>query len=298
MNYNIALSILNLKDNYTLEQLKRSYHLNALKYHPDKNTNISDDKFKNINIAYNYLYKYHNLKTNNYVFNLENNYNNDDILNIKYGELVYEFIKILCSSNKNQEQLDEFKYNCAEISLNLLEQLNIEILEDIYIYLTNYNNSDNIYFNINDKSLSIIKKKILEKFKDYTVYILTPNINDLLNSIIYKLDINHEIICVPVWHRELIYNNNIIKLKPKLDDNIEIIDGIIYYNYYNKFENVFKEEYITIECLNNIKIPVQKLYIKKYQSYISYNTGIPMININNIFDISNKHNIIINIYLS
>ena len=298
MNYNIALSILNLKDNYTLEQLKKSYHLNALKYHPDKNINTTDDKFKDINIAYNYLYNYYNLKSNNYISNLENNQNNDNILNINYIELVYEFIKILCSNNKNQEQLDEFKYNCTEISLNLLEQLNIEILEDIYIYLTNYSNGDNLYLNINDKSLNIIKKKILEKFKDYTVYILTPNIKDLLNSIIYKLDINNEIICVPVWHRELIYNNSIIKLQPKMNNNINIIDGIIYYNYYNKFENVFKEEYIIIECLNNIKIPVQKLYIKKYQSYISYNTGIPIININNIFDISKKHNIIINIYLS
>ena len=297
MNYNIALSILNLKDNYTLEQLKKSYHLNALKYHPDKNINTSDDKFKDINIAYNYLYNYYKLKTNN-IYNFDNNCNNDSVLNIKYGELVYEFIKILCSNNKNQEHLDEFKSNCAEISLNLLEQLNIEILEDIYIYLTNYNNNDNLYFNINDNSLNIIKKKILEKFKDYTVYILTPNINDLLNSIIYKLDINNEIVCVPVWHRELIYNNCIIKLKPKINHDINIIDGIIYYNYYNKFENIFNQEYITIECLNNIKIPVNKLYIKKYQSYVSYNTGIPIININNIFDISNKNNIIININLS
>ena len=87
-------------------------------------------------------------------------------------------------------------------------------------------------------------------------------------------------------------------MQPKLTNDIKIIDGIVYYNYYNKFDNVFKQDYISIECFNNIKIPVQNLYIRKYQSYIFYNIGIPLININNIFDISNKNNIVINIHLS
>ena len=82
MNYNMALSILNLKNNYTLEQLKKSYHLNALKYHPDKNTNIGDDKFKDVNIAYNYLYKYLNLNDN--IDNIDNIDNNSCVKSCRF----------------------------------------------------------------------------------------------------------------------------------------------------------------------------------------------------------------------
>jgi molecular chaperone DnaJ len=48
-----AREVLNLKYNYTLEELKKNYRLLALKHHPDKNSGDKDSevKFQKINEA-------------------------------------------------------------------------------------------------------------------------------------------------------------------------------------------------------------------------------------------------------
>ena len=65
MNYTIAIEILNIDtsevsyNDITLEYLKKKYHKLALQNHPDKNGNTleSNEKFKQINEAYDYLQK-------------------------------------------------------------------------------------------------------------------------------------------------------------------------------------------------------------------------------------------------
>ena len=91
MDYKSAFKILDINLNettyqdITLELLKKKYHKQALLNHPDKNGNTleSNEKFKQINEAYDYLKR-------------EISYSNDDInerdfldeqlFEIKYGE--------------------------------------------------------------------------------------------------------------------------------------------------------------------------------------------------------------------
>ena len=54
MNYKKSLEVLELPENYTAEQLKRSYYKKALNMHPDKNPK-GEEMFKEINNAYQFL---------------------------------------------------------------------------------------------------------------------------------------------------------------------------------------------------------------------------------------------------
>ena len=342
MNISSALIILKLNNKYNIHnileltdnELKKTYHINALIYHPDKNKALdSTNSFQKIHEAYNYLHKLINTKK-------DNNYNNDDEANeTKYNIILINFINILIknyTTNNEIDELDElneindiqfnvkkFKKDCIDYSYtlieNILDKLNIDLLEEIFNIL---NNKNLIYHNItNTKAIELIKKILLKKLKDYNIFIINPNLKNLLNSDVYKLIINlqpelegtreaeaeeTEEIYIPLWHNELNYNNNIIKIQPIIQDNIEIDnENNIIINYNNSFtviqELIENYEYpyfeIIVEHLN-LMIPLKELKIIKNQKYIFNNIGIPKINFKDIFDNSNKAKIIININLS
>lgn len=341
MNISSALIILKLNNKYNIynilelnnNELKKAYHINALIYHPDKNKAVnSTNSFQKIHEAYNYLHKLINTKKNN-------NYNNDDEAHeSKYNIILINFINILIKNYTNNSEIDEldelneindiqfnvkkFKNDCIDYSYklieNILDKLNIDLLEEIFNIL---NNKNLIYHNItNTKAIELIKKILLKKLKDYNIFIINPNLKNLLNSDVYKLIINQEPelegtgegeleaeeIYIPLWHNELNYDNNIIKIHPIIQDNLEIDnENNIIINYNNSFTVIQKliEKYeypyfeIILEHLN-LMIPLKELKITKNQKYIFYNIGIPKININDIFDISNIGKIIVNINLS
>jgi len=292
MNYETSLKILNLKYNYSYNDLKKAYHINALKYHPDKHNNNKEynKKFQDINLAYKYLSEI-KLETNN-----KDIHHNIDT---SYSQLIIDFIYIITTNKKDKTKITNFKNDCHEILFTLLEQLNIENLEDIYLYISN--NYENILFkNINNEILDKIKNLIYNKLKDYNIIILNPNIKNLINNEVYCLDLSDEIVYIPLWHNEFIYKKNIIKIVPELSGNISLHDNIINIIYKNTYQNIIdlisqnKDIYISdIE----LSIKIEKLYIKKYQRYIVQNTGISEINYKDIFNIEKRKDIIIHIYL-
>lgn len=327
MNISSALNILNLQDKYNIHnilelnnnELKKAYHINALIYHPDKNQSLnSTNNFQKIHEAYNYLNKFINNKKDN----------SDKANETKYNDLLINFINILIKNYTNNNEIDElkelneinniqfnvkkFKKDCIDYSYtlieNILDKLNIDLLEEIFNIL---NNKTLIYHNItNTKAIELIKKILLKKLKDYNIFIINPNLKNLLNSEIYKLNINYELeneeLYIPLWHNELNYDNNIIKIYPIIQDNIEIDnENNIIINYNNSFvtiqELIEKYEFpyfeIMLEHLN-LKIPLNELKIVKNQHYIFKNIGIPKINFKDIFDNSIKAKIVININLS
>ena len=191
---------------------------------------------------------------------------------------------------------------------NLLDNFSIIILEDLYIFLLKYKKectSENDTNTISDNIITIIKMLVQEKLSKYNIYILTPNIANLLNSDIYKLEVNNDIVYIPLWHNELNFENNIIKIDPLLDNNITLdSDNNIHYTYTDTFHNIIdllnsNNGTLTINIETHIfNIPINKLTFNKYQIYSIKNQGLSKININNILDNSYKGDIIFHIYLS
>jgi hypothetical protein len=321
MKISEAITILNIS-NYTIyniqnishNELKKHYHIQSLIYHPDKNINNEESTliFQNINHAYNILKEL-------IIINKDdadcvdphdtNDYNN-------YNYYILNFVNFLInyySNSTNNSNLDENINNIKQyanshiqtILVNLLDNFSIVILEDLYIFLLKYKKEGVCENNaISNNIITIIKTILQDKLSKYNIYILTPNIVNLLNSDVYKLTINNDIIYIPLWHNELNFENNIIKIDPILDTNITIDnDNNIHYTYNNTFSNIIDllnaNSSITINIENHIfNTLISNLTFSKYQIYSIKNQGLAKININNILDNSYKSDIIFHIYLS
>lgn len=297
MNYNTACDILNLRTLFSYADLKKSYHLMALQYHPDKNKDPKSGMiFRQVVDAYEYLSTYLDAATHN---------SDEDSCNFEdkpknahtYSYIVYDFIKIMTTNNQydNSKLVDIFKNDCLEYILNIIDDLEDSTL----IELSKYCNYAYKIFNVCEESRVKIREAILSRLKDINVYILNPNIKNLINNDIYCLQHSDEIIYVPLWHKELHYNNVVIKCVPELPNNIWIDDiNNIHYKLYINSNKIFSEKQLIITIYQNeYSIPVNKLMIKNYQTYTFAGKGISKINNNNILDVYTKSNIIVHIYI-
>ena len=287
MDYIKACNILNLKSQFTHSELRKNYHIMALQYHPDKNKNEnSSEIFRQIVEAYNYLNEYSNKNINK-----DSNVIDDDI---RYSRLIVDFINII--STKDEELLKIFKNDCLEYSLSIINSLDKSIL----LILCEYINIFYRIFNISKHSFETIINAIKNCLQKTNVFILNPSLNNIKNNEVYCLEHEDDIIYIPLWHRELIYNDITIKCIPDLPKNIKLDDdNNIHYKVFLDHLKLFENSNIDIDiCGDMYYVPIEKLYIKHYQTYILKECGISQINIANILDVDKKTDIIVHIFIN
>uniref|UniRef100_A0A6C0KRN7 J domain-containing protein n=1 Tax=viral metagenome TaxID=1070528 RepID=A0A6C0KRN7_9ZZZZ len=321
MKISEALNILNITNysihtihNISLNELKKYYHIQCIIYHPDKNNKDEDATllFQNINCAYTTLKEL----ITSYSETSENSENSENNANDDLLVLFFNFIINFYSNSDNvanfKQDINNFKVKAhihiKALLTNLFEYFSIAILEDLYHYLVHYkknqNDNTNDNTNIYNAVIEIIKTILEEKLEAHSIYILTPNLLNLLNSEIYKLEINDALVYIPLWHNEMKFENNIIKIEPLLDDTITIDEhNNIHYTYYNKYSNIIDlvnaKSNIFIDLADQtIEINISELKFSPYQIYSVKHKGIPKINTLNILDNTHKADIYFHIHLS
>ena len=311
MNFKHARELLELQHNFSLQDLKKNYHMKALKTHPDKciDDPSASERFKEINDAYHYLLDY--LSVNGEKIGKESQENNS------YNDLLFKFLNI--DHNTIHSLITKITQGYHNITVAMFENMEKNNAIDLYNFVVKYKD----ILHINDLDMTKIKNIIREKVKNDNVYILNPSLEDLFNYRIFKLKCGEDIFYVPLWHSELQFSCsgedssdiNVLCI-PELPDNITIDHyNNIHLNINLSLDGILERDVIDIYLCDLeqtitadkkrkdkdkkfIHIKVSDLRIKKYQTIVVRNEGIAIINTDDSYNIEKLSDIVVHITLT
>jgi hypothetical protein len=304
MNIQTACILLEIDpENITPENIKKQYRYFALLYHPDKNKSEYATKlFQQINEAYRFLT---DLKNRDH-----DDDDDDDIITIPtYKTLLREFMKHIFHDN-DEEKYDFFitiitdrisKLFSEDKILEFIEKLEYKYIELMDGLFTKY--KDIFYFS--DSFFEKMKKLRGQKgtYDSNRFIILTPTLDDLFENNCYKLHFHEKTFIIPLWQHELVYDTDegelYVQCVPTLPEHVTIDEENNLYMTIELNTKDLLEMNETFQLnLGNTKtmdIPISLLSIRKKQKLVLENQGISMNNVNDIYDVSVKSHIILDI---
>ena len=247
----------------TLEYLKKKYHKLALRNHPDKNGNTpeSNEKFKQINEAYDYLKR--EIKNINPVEENEESTSSSSV----YFDVLNIFMKSAMEGKYNEfisKIVNDIVFASKKISLKLFEDLDKDSALSIYIFLSKHR----FVLHLTEKILEEVRQVVIQKYENVQIFKLNPSINDILNNNLYKLYIENELYLVPLWHNESYFDGSgceiIVMCEPELPECVKIDDE----------NNIHTEIFIDLkndipELLKNNRDLSVKIGDNEYTIYLS-----------------------------
>lgn len=322
MNYKIAIELLELDNNFTNKELRKTYLKKCLTYHPDKSTNKNSKyMFQRIHEAYEYLQN-NSHSVNKSDMNDINDKKNVNI-NVKYDTYIDVFKNFVYSMKTDFLNSDEMEHimnliikvtntvleHKDDVALKILEKLDEDTCNKIYHFINNYKH----IFNITSSFLIKLRESINKRFETLPTIILKPELSDLLNANIFIYDDNNSEnddiydskstnnikYYIPLWHHELYFKHHIINIHPQIPMNIQIdSDNNIIVSKHIKSQDLLNNENIEVHIEDRLFI-VHRSEIKllDYQRINIKNSGIPKINEKDIYDISKKSDIILMLYI-
>ena len=285
-----------------------------MKYHPDKNVNSQEEsttKFKEINEAYLFLYgKYNNDKCE--CSNGNNEHEHEHEGEYCYSQLFSKFINSLMNKfSKTQIAalhiiIPILMNKCETLTSAMFNHMDRESLLFIHHLIVKYYT----ILEISSDRLTSIHQIIKKKLQENDIIIIQPTISELFDkNNIQVVEHEKKIYYVPLWHTEIYYNLNsldvvkeqrelIVKCIPSLPDHI-YIDEInnIYIDVRTRVETLFNQTKLTVAVTESISfdIPIDTLEFKTHQTITLKKCGIPMINTENMYDVSEKMNVVIHL---
>lgn len=318
MNVKDARSILGVSRDCSLVELKKRYHILALKLHPDKNGNTVEATaaFQKLNAAYRLLL-------------LEVDANGDACkMNAgeeteTYTNIFMNFIKSLFSKKHKYENEEDARMNpilmellhrivndYASVSVSLLlDSLDPSMLFQLYETLEQYNAAVRMDDGIFDEITRIIR----EKMQKNNVIILKPSLKDVIQNNISVVQFEGHTFYVPLWHSELHYRIEneteeskqlIVKCMPVLPEHMSIdANNELHIDVradikelLNRGSGVLR---IPLYDCEFVEVEVRELHVIPRQTIILRNNkyGISLICSTDIYDVRTKAPICVHVHL-
>ena len=326
MDIKHALEVLKLKSNYTMDELKKSYRIHAMKYHPDKNSNSEEscEKFKEINNAYLYLCNLsvslgsHASHANNDDTDDTNDTNdtNDTSGAESYMDIFRIFTQSLLQkmyANISQENakitmdviIKIIVEDCHELSLKMFEDMDKETAYTIYEIIHKYH----VVFHISNEKLLLFERIIRKKMELDNLVIISVSLDDLFGeNNIYVLEHDEKKYYIPLWHTELYYKigekdntpiDLIVRCMPSTPSHIYIdTNNDIYIDLRMKITELLEKKQVLFHIgSKQFSIPSSVLHVKNNQTHVLKGQGISVINSKSMYDASEKSSIFVNIEL-
>ena len=281
MNVRIACGLLNVMEDELsdMDAIKRKYRIKALMYHPDKNkSDDACDRFREIHEAYEFLS------------------NKADAETKSYKDLLSDFLK----SNNTESDLfnvilNKIAQTCEDKTLRFLRTVDNKILVNLFKLLTLY--ADVLH--ISADFLHEIKSMI----KQDECIVLNPKLADIMSDNLYKLLVDGKQYLIPLWHHKLIYDISgsdlYVVCSPTLPENVLVgIDNDITVDLQYKISELFgrKEQWFSIGD-TEFKFNISELRLTENNTIVLRNVGISRVNLDNIYDVSVRGDIIVNVEL-
>jgi hypothetical protein len=302
-----ARTVLGVSRDFSLAELKKRYHILALKLHPDKNGNTLEATaaFQRLNAAYRVLM-------------LEVDANDDGVCEKcaheeteTYTNIFMNFITSLFSNKHKSENDGDARVNpllmellhrivndYASVSVGaVLDSLDPTTLFQLYDTLEQYNAAVSMDAGIFEE----ITRTIREKMHKNNIIILRPSLKDVIQSNISVLQCEGQTFYVPLWHSELHYRIEdsdkqlIVKCMPDLPDHMSIdANNELHIDVradikelLNRSGGVLRIPLYDDEC---VELKVSDLRIVPRQTVVLHNNvrGISLICSNDIYEVKTK----------
>lgn len=288
MTISEAYKILNVSLDADKYSIKKQYYKLSLKYHPDKSGGTGEEFIK-IQQAYELL------TDESDVSNITSDY---DVLFEKFAEM-QNFLKgtslsKLWDATKNLIRSGNIQ---CELVKCAIESMDVKFCVNLYIFILR--NSEVLH--INAETLEMLKTyiELHATNKPQQMIILKVSMDDLFEDNIYVLSHNNKKYYVPLWHDELIYEEDDVDLLVKcvfsLNDNVHVDENNnIHVHLKYNFTDVLKNDGLKFELGKKVfELSGDVIKVKKNQQIVLEKKGISKINPESIFETCNKSNIII-----
>jgi len=306
MNTNKAWKLLDVDVlDYKSSSLRKKYLTKCLQVHPDKNKHPNAvSQFQEVQCAYEYLLLRRQCNDDG---DEEDDGDDEDCREweewCSNGRQPYisSYISYFCDLLKLIETprliisalyTKEFESG----SMSIFRQLDRNQMVSIHEIIVKYNE----FLCISPKILEEMLSIITVNNNNCNNIILTPSLEHLLDAKIYILKIGDKSYSVPLWHHELMYEDDIIvKCIPELPYGMEIdCDNHLHIEISINLEDLLDRTLYTFSIGGKtFNLPICEMQLKRVQIMTLREIGIPVSKFYNLCDDSKRSHIIVKITL-